>query len=171
MPRLGLAVLCLVLTLAGVAHGQPTHPRRDGRGPVLVMARPVAAPAVGAPFRVRISLDTHTARLDTVDFMHAVALRTPSGDVPPEAVEHQAGGPRHRQAVLLFPPLPDTPEVRLVVRDIGGIPAREMVWRLRGGTVEGKDGIRAWEDAETVTGPPDSGEGRPDRGGGRRRSR
>jgi hypothetical protein len=131
------------------------------------MARPVTAPAVGAPFRVRISLDTPTLRLDTVDLMQALALRTPSGDVPPSEVEHQAGGPRHRQAVVLFPPLPDVPEVRLVIRDVGGIPEREMVWRVRGGAVEDRDGPRAWEEAETA-GPAEQDEPRPDKGRRRR---
>ena len=60
-----------------------------------------------------------------------VALRTPDGtDIAPVAVEQTSGAGHHREAVLVFPPLARPGDVRIVVKNVGGVAERSFSWEL-----------------------------------------
>jgi hypothetical protein len=90
------------------------------------------APAPGSPVRVRVSLDTHSAALDGIKFENVVTLGGPDGGaIAPTAVEQAKGAGHHREAVLAFPPLPaGAREVRITVKNVGGVGERDFKWEL-----------------------------------------
>jgi hypothetical protein len=125
--RVGLVVA--VLGSAADVSAQAALTQRDGQGAVTVAVTLAGPPEVGVPIRVTVVLDTHTVPLDGVAFERAVALRTSEGaEVPPTKVEGLTGSGHHREAVLVFPPVTQRGPVRVVVRNVGGIGERVLVW-------------------------------------------
>ena len=61
-----------------------------------------------------------------------VALSGPDGAaIAPTVVEQAEGTGHHREAVLAFPPLhAEAREVRIVVRNVGGVGERNFSWDL-----------------------------------------
>ncbi len=128
--RIGL-ILAVALGAVGISQAQESLTKRDGQGPVKVAVTLTAAPAIGAPIKARITLDTHSVGLDGIAFEQAVTLRAPDGsDVLPMAVEQVKGGGHHREAVVVFPPLAQVPVVRIVVKNVGGVAERSFLWEL-----------------------------------------
>lgn len=128
--RTALVVAIAGLGVVGPLEAQEELTKRDGQGPVTVVVTLAAAPAVGAPVKVKVVLDTHSVGLDTIPLEQAVALRTPDGkDLAPTAVEAQGGG-HHRSALLVFPPLAQAGPLRIVVKNVGGVAERSFVWEL-----------------------------------------
>lgn len=128
--RTGLVLALLILAAVTLADAQDGLTKQDRQGPVTV-AVTLLAPAVGAPLKARVVFDTHSASLDAVSFEQAVAMRTADGaDLGPTAVEQTSGSGHHREAVLVFPPLPQGGSVRLVVRNVGGVAERSFSWEL-----------------------------------------
>jgi hypothetical protein len=122
----GIAALVTV----GAAQAQEGLTKRDARGPVTVVVTLADAPAAGAPLKVQVVLDTHSVGLDGIAFDQAVVLRSPDGtDARAAAVEQSPGGGHHRQALLVFAPVEKGP-IRIVVKDVGGIPERVFLWDL-----------------------------------------
>jgi hypothetical protein len=77
----------------------------------------------------KVVLGTHSVALDGVAFEQAVAIRTPDGaEVLPAAVEQARGSGHHREAVVVFPALPQSSGIRIVVKDVGGVAARTFSW-------------------------------------------
>lgn len=127
----GVAIVSVVVGVGpgGPAAAQDGLTKRDAQGLVTVDVTVVSPSAPGAPVKVKIVLDTHSAALDGVAFERAVAMRTPDGsEVPPVGVEQASGSGHHREAVLVFPPLPPAGSVRIVVRNVGGVPERTFTW-------------------------------------------
>ena len=128
------AVLALSLSFIGISPGgsaeaQDGLARRDAQGPVTVVVTLIPATAPDAPIRAKVVLDTHSVALDGVAFERAVAIQTPDGaEVLPTAVEQASGGGHHREAVVVFPALPRSGGVRIVVKDVGGVAARTFRW-------------------------------------------
>ncbi len=130
--RTGVAVALASLLGPGLVVAQQGLSQRDGRGPVAVTITLVEAPATGGPVKVKVSLDTHSVPLDGIKFEEVVALGGPDGAaIAPMAVEQATGAGHHREAVLAFPPLPaGAREVRVAVRNVGGVGERNFAWDL-----------------------------------------
>ena len=130
--RTSLAVALASLLAPGLAAAQPGLSKRDGQGPVSVTVTLTEVPASGGAVKVKVSLDTHSVPLDGIKFEEGVALSGPDGAaIAPTAVEQAEGTGHHREAVLAFPPLPaGAREVRLVVRNVGGVGERNFAWDL-----------------------------------------
>jgi hypothetical protein len=130
--RTGVAVALASLLAPGLAAAQAGLSKRDGQGPVSVTVTLTEVPASGGPVKVKVSLDTHSVPLDGIKFEEVVALRGPDGAaIAPTAVEQAEGTGHHREAVLAFPPLPaGAREVRIVVRNVGGVGERNFAWDL-----------------------------------------
>lgn len=126
--RTGFALAVAALASVALAGAEEGLTKRDSRGPVTVVVTLTEAPAVGAPLRVKVSLDTHSVGLDTIAFDRVVALRTSAGDLSPTAVEASQGGGHHRSALLVFPPPAEAGPVSIVVKDVGGVAERAFVW-------------------------------------------
>lgn len=129
-PRVRLVLSLMTLLAVVIAEAQEGLAKRHSEGPVTVAVTLMAAPATGAPITVKVVLDTHSVGLDGIAFEKAVAVRTPDGaDLAPTAVEAKGGG-HHREALLVFPPPTSAGPVRIVVKDVGGVPERSFVWEL-----------------------------------------
>jgi hypothetical protein len=121
----------LALWMVGNSESQEGWTKQDRQGPVSVAVTLTPPPEAGAPVKVKIVLDTHTLALDEIKFEEAVVLRTPEGtDISPTAVEQATGSGHHREAVLLFPSLAPAGEVRLIVKNVGGVAERNFSWEL-----------------------------------------
>lgn len=84
-----------------------------------------------------IALDTHSVALDGYDLRELTVLRADGREVAPTSWEAPAGG-HHRSGTLVFPatagdgsPLvtSQTARVELVIRGIGDVPERVLVWK------------------------------------------
>ena len=129
--RVGLALAMLTLWAVGSSQAQDGLTKQDRQGPVSVSVTLRAAPAIGAPLNAKVVLDTHSVALDGIKFEEAVALRMSDGtDVAPAAVEQATGSGHHREAVLVFPPLERPENVRIVVKNVGGVAERSFSWEL-----------------------------------------
>ena len=129
--RGGVVLAMLTLWAVGSSEAQEGLTKRDGQGPVSVTVTLTAPPAVGAPVKAKVVLDTHSVGLDGIKFEEAVVLRTPDGtDIAPVAVEQTSGAGHHREAVLVFPPLARPGDVRIVVKNVGGVAERSFSWEL-----------------------------------------
>ena len=129
--RGGLVLIVLNLWTAGILEAQENWTKQDRQGPVSVGVTLMPPPDGGAPVKVKVVLDTHSVALDGIKFEEAVTLRAPEGsDIGPTAVEQATGSGHHREAVLLFPPLAGAGEVRVLVKNVGGVPERGFSWEL-----------------------------------------
>lgn len=119
----------LVLISATASSGEDAATKRDRQGPVTVTVTLLEASATG--IRARVVLDTHSGSLDSIVLDRAMSLRGPGdADVAPAAVEQVKGGGHHREAVVVFPARAGATEVRIVVKDVGGITERVLRWSL-----------------------------------------
>jgi len=119
----------LVLITATASIGEDAATKRDRQGSVAVTVTLLEASATG--MKAKVAFDTHSGSLDGIVLQQAMSLRGPSGaDVAPTAVEQVAGGGHHRQAVLVFPAAAGATEVRMVVKNVGGIAERVFRWSL-----------------------------------------
>lgn len=119
----------LALVGVGTSGAEEAATKRDRQGPVTVSVTLEEAGATG--IKARVVLDTHAGSLDGIAFEQVVSLRRPGGgDVAPTAVEPVKGSSHHRQAVVAFPPAPGATEVRVIVKNVGGIAERVFVWSL-----------------------------------------
>jgi hypothetical protein len=119
----------LGVCLGSLAEAQDALTKRDAQGPVTVVVTLIPATAPGAPIKARIVLDTHSVALDGVAFEQVVAIRTPDGtELLPIAVEQARGSGHHREAVVVFTPLPQSSGLRIVVKDVGGVATRTFTW-------------------------------------------
>jgi len=130
--RTSMAGALVSLLVPGLVAAQGGVSKRDSQGPVAVTVTLIEVPATGGPVKVKVSLDTHSVALDGVKFEEAVVLGGPAGTaIAPTAVEQATGGGHHRQAVLAFPPLPaGAREVRIAVKNVGGVGERSFRWEL-----------------------------------------
>lgn len=119
-----ISAFAVALLLAGTVTAQEALTQRDARGPVTVVATVLSGWAPDAPLRVRITLDTHSVALDAIALDQSVVVRRSDGtEMAPVAVEAFGGG-HHRQAILTFPAADAEGPVRVVVKDVGGVPER-----------------------------------------------
>lgn len=124
----GAVATAVVLWALAAGGAQDGLTKRDTRGPVTVAVTLGGPPAAGAALRFRLVLDTHSVNLDGIVLEQAVSLRAADGSaIAPTAVEDAKGGGHHREAVIVFPPPAQPGPVRIVVRDVGGIPERDFV--------------------------------------------
>jgi hypothetical protein len=124
----------LLLALASVATApilgaQDDLTRRDRQGPVTVAVTLLPPAGEASPIRIKVVLDTHSTPLDGIALQQAVVLQAPDGsEVAPAAIEEEKGGGHHREAVLVFPAMARTNPLRIVVRNVGGVPERSFTW-------------------------------------------
>ena len=129
--RAGVILGMLTLWMAGSEDAQQGLTKQDRQGPVSVAITLTAPAEAGAPVKAKVVLDTHSVPLDGIKFEEAVVLRTPDGtDIAPTAVEQATGSGHHREAVLFFPSLAPAGEVRLIVKNVGGVAERSFSWEL-----------------------------------------
>ncbi len=122
----GVVLLPAVLAASFSVGGAEPLTKRDTRGPVTVAVTLIPTAAGSGTLKARVVLETHSVSLDGIAFEDVVVLRPAAGsDLPPAAVEPRGAG-HHREAVVVFaaPPGP----VRIVVKDVGGIPERIFSW-------------------------------------------
>lgn len=133
--RTGVVVALAMLLGPGPVSAQQGLSKRDGQGPVAVTVTLLEAPVPGSPVKVKVPLDTHSVALDGIKFEEVVALGGPEGAaIAPTAIEQAKGAGHHREAVSAFPPLPaGAREVRIAVRNVGGIGERTFAWDLSSG--------------------------------------
>ena len=128
--RITVAAAVVAMVFSAAAAQDPLR-RQDRQGPVTVAVTPTSPLAPETPLRFRIALDTHSVALDDVVLERAVVLRTADGkDLAPSAVEQPKGGGHHREAVIVFPPVTERGEVRVVVKNVGGVEERVFTWPL-----------------------------------------
>jgi hypothetical protein len=120
--------MALVGLSATMASADDAATKRDRQGPVTVTVTLLESSSSG--IKARVAFDTHSGSLDDIAFERATSLRGKSGDVAPTAVEQVAGGGHHRRAVVVFPPATGASEVRIVVKNVGGIAERVFDWPL-----------------------------------------
>jgi hypothetical protein len=130
--RTSVAVASAGLLMPGLLAAQGGLSKRDGQGPVAVTVTLIEAAATSSPVKVKVSLDTHSVALDGIKFEDVVALGGPDGAaIAPTAVEQAKGAGHHREAVLTFPSLPaGARDVRIAVRNVGGVEERSFTWEL-----------------------------------------
>jgi hypothetical protein len=85
-----------------------------------------------------VAMDTHSVDLDGYDLKELAMLRAGRGkEVGPSRWDAPKGG-HHREGTLGFPgktpdgsPIigPDTREIELIIRDVGGVSVRKFEWR------------------------------------------
>lgn len=123
-------VLSLIgIWIGGLSEAQEGLTKRDAQGSVTVVVTLIPAPTPGAPIKAKVVLDTHSVALDGLAFEQAVAMRVADGaEVTPTGVEQASGSGHHREAVLVFPPSPQSGSVRIVVRNVGGVAERTFTW-------------------------------------------
>ena len=133
--RTGVVVALAMLLGPGLVSAQQGLSKRDGQGPVAVTVTLLEAPVTGSPVKVKVALDTHSVALDGIKFEEVVSLGGPDGAaIAPMAIEQAKGAGHHREAVLAFPPLPaGAREMRIAVRNVGGIEERTFAWDLSSG--------------------------------------
>jgi hypothetical protein len=125
---LPISVALLVL-VASPSSGEDAATKRDRQGPVTVTVTLLESSS--SRIKASVVLDTHSGSLDGIAFARAMSLRRPTGgDVAPTSVEPVTGDGHHRQAVVVFPPAPGAAEVRIVVKDVGGVAERVFGWSL-----------------------------------------
>lgn len=121
-------LLALVALWAEVARAQESLTKIDQQGPVTVTVTLAVPPVDVSPVRLTVLLDTHSVPLDGIQFAEAVAMRSLEGvDIMPSVVEDKGSG-HHREAVLVFPPISQGGTLRIVVKNVGGIPERLFIW-------------------------------------------
>lgn len=127
---LGFLLLLLATAAPSSAQGGPLQAQEQGAGGVTVKVEPVSASG-GAPMAFEITLDTHSADLGA-DLTQVVELDTGGGaTLRPTGWEGSPPGGHHRSGVLSFPPLPEgATMLRLILRDIAGVPERVFEWSL-----------------------------------------
>lgn len=129
--RAAVILAMVALGTAGALEAQEGLTKQDRQGPVTVAVTLTAVPAVGAPIKVKVVLDTHSVGLDGIAFDKVVALRSPDGaDIAPTAVEQATGSGHHREATLVFPPPAQAGPLKIVVKNVGGVAERSFVWEL-----------------------------------------
>jgi hypothetical protein len=130
--RTSMAVALVSLLAPGVLAGQGGLSKRDGQGPVAVTVTLIEAAVPGSPVKVKVSLDTHSVALDGIKLEEVVTLGGPDGAaIAPTAVEQAKGAGHHREGVLAFPPLAaGARELRIAVRNVGGVGERTFVWEV-----------------------------------------
>lgn len=129
--RVGVVLVLALVVLwgAGVSRAQNGLTQEDRQGPVTVTVTLTAPPVDLTPVRAQVSLDTHSVMLDKIRFEDAVAMRNPEGiDIRPSGVEQVKGSGHHREAVVVFPPIAQGGRLRIVVKNVGGIPERLFIW-------------------------------------------
>jgi hypothetical protein len=127
--RTAFAVALIGVWTGGQSEAQDRLTKRDAQGPVTVTVTLIPGVVSSAPIRAKVVLDTHSVALDDVAFDQAVAIRTADGtEVLPTSVEQARGGGHHREAVVVFPPMPQLGGIRIVVKDVGGVAARTFSW-------------------------------------------
>ena len=130
--RAAVILAMVALGAAGGLEAQEGLTKQDRQGPVTVAVTLTAAPAVGAPIKVKVVLDTHSVGLDGIAFDKIVALRSPDGaDIAPTAVEQATGSGHHREATLIFPPPAQAGPLKIVVKNVGGVAERSFVWETQ----------------------------------------
>jgi YHS domain-containing protein len=85
----------------------------------------------GEPVRFEITFDTHSVDLSfdpveiaILEFGHGVLVR-------PDKWDGAAAGGHHRSGLLIFKSIPkDTKTLKLILRDVAGVPERTFVWNL-----------------------------------------
>ena len=129
--RIAAMMIVTGLWSIGISSAQDGLTKQDRQGPVTVAVTLIGPPASGHPVKAKVVLDTHSVSLDGIAFEKTVAIRTAEGaDLAPTAVEQATGSGHHREAVLVFPPVPGPGPVRIVVRNVGGIAERNFSWEL-----------------------------------------
>jgi hypothetical protein len=127
--RTVVVLALMVLWSTGSSFAQDGLIKEDRQGPVTVTVALTAPPVDLTPIRVQVSLDTHSVMLDAIEFENAVAMRNPEGiDIRPSATVQVKGGGHHREAVLVFPPIAHGGSLRIVVKNVGGVPERLFIW-------------------------------------------
>jgi hypothetical protein len=125
----GLLLALASFPTAPILEAQDGPTRRDRQGPVTVALTLLAPLGEASLIRVKVVLDTHSTSLDGIAFQQAVVLQAPDGsEVAPAAMEEEKGGGHHREAVLVFPAIARTNPLRIVVRNVGGVPERSFTW-------------------------------------------
>ncbi len=127
----GFGLVLLIGIAPGRASAQDAQTQRDRQGPVTVAVTLVTPPSSGSPVTVQVALDTHSVALDAIALDRAVRLRDRDGaEVAPLSVNEAGGGGHHRQAEVVFPSIEGADQIRIVVKDVGGVPERVFVWDL-----------------------------------------
>lgn len=130
--RAAVILAMVALGAAGDLEAQEGLTKQDRQRPVTVAVTLTAAPAVGAPIKVKVVLDTHSVGLDGIAFDKVVALRSPDGaDIAPTAVEQARGSGHHREATLVFPPPAQAGPLKIVVKNVGDVAERSFVWETQ----------------------------------------
>ena len=140
-----LVTLALVLVGCGSAgSGGPTDKSnsatRASEGGEVTVSATWKGRSVGPVFEM--AMDTHSVELDAYDLKKLAVLRADGGvEVRPSAWDAPKGG-HHREGTLTFPERtpggsrvigPDTRRIRLVIRDVAGVPERSFEWKLKDG--------------------------------------
>ena len=129
------AVLVVAIQGTAVAAAQSLAGTvTNDAGQVIVSATPIAAVDEIA---FTVVLDTHVVNLDGYDLVQLAVLRTADGrEIAPTRWDAPAGG-HHREGILAFPLTfedgtavldPGSNRITVVVRDIAGVPERQLLW-------------------------------------------
>ena len=113
---------------AGSANSSGLEAQTVEGGSVTVQVTPTAF-RMGEPLEFDIAMNTHSVDL-AADMLKAVVLRDDSGkEFTPTAWDGPAGGGHHREGKIKFAPLTtNTKSLRLVVKNIAGVPERVYKW-------------------------------------------
>ena len=122
--------------------------KTNQEGPVTIKARLVDSHPVGAtrPFRFSVSMDTHSVNLDAIDLSGLAVLRNDRGNEVAATRWEASRGGHHVEGTLSFPNASadgaalhrvDTKSLELIIRDVGNVSERRMIWGGEAGAAMG----------------------------------
>ena len=103
--------------------------KNDEQGSVSITVTPQVFEEESGQWKFNIILDTHSVELDQ-DLLEVATLVDEKGNIyKPLVWDGSAPGGHHREGVLIFPAINPLPSyVKLILKDIDGIPERTFEW-------------------------------------------
>lgn len=104
----------------------------DDRPPVIVKVTPIKISEKAEEWKFDIVFDTHSGSLDENPIEIASLTDDKGNEYKPTAWEGSGPGGHHREGILIFNPVEQSPEyVELKIKNIGGVPERSFKWNLK----------------------------------------
>ena len=105
--------------------------KTDEQEPVLIKVTPTQLEKDAKEWKFNITFTTHSVELDLDPTQIAVLVNDKGASFKPTGWEGPGPGGHHREGILIFNPIQPIPQyIKLIIRDVGGIPQRSLRWDL-----------------------------------------
>ncbi|TAL19272.1 hypothetical protein EPN90_03840 [Patescibacteria group bacterium] len=102
----------------------------DSQGEVEVAVTPKNFAPDAPVWEFEVSLNTHSVELGEDLTKVSTLLGEQGREYQPLSWSGAPPGGHHREGILSFAPLAGAKNIKLVIKGIGGIPAREFLWKI-----------------------------------------